>query len=91
MPRQTFSTVKSSQALDIITIQLSLEEKMIGGGDVCVGVALRSHTLRQTVGKRHSHDFGEKTDRTEKEGDKILRGVDAAVTSSPDVLLIRSL
>ena len=60
-----------------------------------MGVALRSHTLRQTVGKRHSHDFGEKTDRTAEkeggEGDKILRGVAAAVTNSPDVSLIRSL
>ena len=65
---------------------------------MCVGVMLRSHTLRRTVGKRHSHDFGGKaTELTVggEQGDKIFwrvvgDTVVGAVINSPDVLLIRS-
>ena len=51
MPR---STGKSSQAWDIITIQLSLEEEMIGGEDVSVwvsryGVILYARQSKETL------------------------------------------
>ena len=91
MPRHTFSPGKIESNLDIITIQLSLEEKMIGGGDVCVWVSRYGVILYARQSERDTPTtFREKTDRTEKEGeegDKILRGV--ADAASPTLQMFR--